>query len=47
MSARGGLIGAHDLWIAATALTHGLSVATGNADEFRRVPGLHVIAAPA
>jgi tRNA(fMet)-specific endonuclease VapC len=44
---RGQLIGAHDLWIAATALAHGLAVASGNADEFRRVPGLRVIAPPA
>ena len=44
---RGQLVGAHDLWIAATALAHGLGVATGNADEFRRIPGLRVIAAPA
>jgi tRNA(fMet)-specific endonuclease VapC len=44
---RGALIGAHDLWIAATALAHGLAVATGNADEFSRIPGLRVIAAPA
>jgi tRNA(fMet)-specific endonuclease VapC len=43
LAATGRLIGAHDLWIAATAVTHGMSVATGNADEFRRVPGLRVI----
>ena len=41
---KGKLIGAHDLWIAATALTHGMSVATANTDEFRRVPGLSVVA---
>lgn len=39
----GDLIGAHDLWIAATALAHGLAVATGNRADFQRVPGLHVI----
>lgn len=39
----GRMIGAHDLWIAATAVTHGMSVATANADEFKRVPGLAVI----
>jgi tRNA(fMet)-specific endonuclease VapC len=39
----GNLIGAHDLWIAATALAHGLAVATGNRADFERVPGLHVI----
>lgn len=42
LAAKGQLIGAHDLWIAATALAHGMGVATGNADEFRRVPGLRV-----
>jgi len=33
-------IGAHDLWIAATALTYGYAVCTHNAREFARVPGL-------
>lgn len=33
-------IGAHDLWIAATALAHGFSVATSNQRDFDRVPGL-------
>jgi tRNA(fMet)-specific endonuclease VapC len=47
LAARGELIGAHDLWIAATALAHGLGVATGNGEEFARVPGLRVIAAHA
>jgi predicted nucleic acid-binding protein len=37
-------IGAHDLWIAATAVAHGMAVATLNASEFARVSGLHVIA---
>ncbi len=44
---RGLVIGALDLWIAATALAHGLGVATGNANEFERIPGLRVIPAPA
>lgn len=39
----GKTIGAHDLWIAATAITHGMSVATANADEFERIPGLAVV----
>jgi len=43
---RGQAIGAHDLWIAATAIAHGLSVATGNAAEYSRVPGLRVLAPP-
>jgi len=37
-------MGAHDLWIAATALAHGFGVATRNAREFERVRGLRVIA---
>lgn len=39
----GNLIGAHDLWIAATALSHGMDVATANARDFGRVPGLNVV----
>lgn len=46
LAAKGQLIGAHDLWIAATALAHGMGIATGNADEFQRVPGLRVITTP-
>jgi len=40
---QGNLIGAHDLWIAATALSHGMEVATANAKDFERVPGLTVV----
>jgi tRNA(fMet)-specific endonuclease VapC len=40
----GDVPGAHDLWIAATALAHGLGVATRNARDFTRVPGLRVVA---
>jgi tRNA(fMet)-specific endonuclease VapC len=47
LSERGEPIGAHDLWIAATALAHGLGVATGNTSHFERVPGLRVVATPA
>lgn len=43
LAAAGNLIGAHDLWIAATALAHGLAVATRNRADFERVPGLHVL----
>jgi tRNA(fMet)-specific endonuclease VapC len=43
LTAKGQPIGAHDLWIAATALAHGMGLATGNACEFQRVPGLRVI----
>ena len=42
LAATGQLIGANDLWIAATALAHGHAVVTNNEDEFRRVPGLVV-----
>lgn len=45
LAARGAVIGAHDLWIAATALAHGLGIATRDADAFGRVPGLRVLAA--
>lgn len=38
------LIGTNDLWIAATALAHGMPVVTANAGHFRRVPGLEVLA---
>lgn len=40
---KGRMIGAHDLWIAATTLAYGMGVATANADEFERVPGLAVV----
>lgn len=38
----GELIGAHDLWLAASALAHGLVVVTHNLREFGRVKGLAV-----
>lgn len=38
----GQLIGSNDLWIAATAVVHGMPVVTRNAAHFRRVPGLEV-----
>ena len=40
---QGALIGANDMWIAATALAHGVALVTRNGDEFRRVPGLEVL----
>jgi tRNA(fMet)-specific endonuclease VapC len=43
LEGNGNLIGAHDLWIAATALSHGMGVATANARDFERVPGLSVV----
>jgi len=39
----GVLIGANDIWIAATAIAHGVPVVTRNADHFRRIPGLEVV----
>ncbi len=47
LAARGSLIGAHDLWIAATAVTYGFGVLTMNVRDFRRVPGLRVVEAAA
>jgi tRNA(fMet)-specific endonuclease VapC len=47
LAKRGQVIGAHDLWIAATAIAHGLAVATSNGADFSRVPGLRVLQAPA
>lgn len=43
---RGEPVGAHDLWIAATAIAHGLAVATRNSSHFSRIPGLRVITSP-
>jgi tRNA(fMet)-specific endonuclease VapC len=43
LQAGGNLIGTNDLWIAATALVHGMPLVTNNSDEFRRVPGLEVL----
>ena len=31
------------MWIAATAVVHGMGVVTKNVDEFSRVPGLTVV----
>lgn len=39
----GYVIGAHDLWIAATGLSQGMAVATANVRDFERVPGLTVV----
>ena len=39
----GQLIGANDLWIAATALANDMPVVTRNEGHFRRVPGLAVV----
>ncbi len=47
LAERGEVIGAHDLWVAAAALSHGLGVATRHASELGRVRGLRVVAATA
>ena len=39
----GSLIGANDLWIAATGIAYGMPVVTRNVSHFRRVPGLDVL----
>ena len=40
---RGMLIGANDLWIAASAIRHGAALVTRNSQEFQRIPGLKVL----
>lgn len=39
----GRLIGANDLWIAATAIAYRMPVVTANPGDFERVPGLEVV----
>jgi tRNA(fMet)-specific endonuclease VapC len=41
-AAKGRMIGAHDLWLAASALANDCSLVTRNVREFERVPGLSV-----
>jgi predicted nucleic acid-binding protein len=40
LEAHGKPIGIEDVWIAATALEHGLTVVTRNLKHFQRIPGL-------
>jgi predicted nucleic acid-binding protein len=40
---QGTMIGTHDLWIGATALSLGFGVLTINVNDFRRIPNLEVI----
>ena len=40
------LIGANDLWIASTSLAHWMPVVTRDAEHYRRVPDLEVVAYP-
>jgi tRNA(fMet)-specific endonuclease VapC len=42
LSAKGEMIGANDLWIAAHAISVGLILVTNNEREFRRVPDLKI-----
>jgi tRNA(fMet)-specific endonuclease VapC len=42
LETRGQIIGTHDLWIAAHALSLDFTLVTENLREFRRVPGLKV-----
>lgn len=42
LASAGRLIGPHDLWLAASCLSKGLSLVTSNVREFERVPGLAV-----
>jgi tRNA(fMet)-specific endonuclease VapC len=43
LEASGKSIPSRDLWIAATALAHGMRVATTNGRDFSRVPGLELL----
>jgi tRNA(fMet)-specific endonuclease VapC len=43
LKANGTLIGTNDLWIAATALVHGMPLVTNNLKDFRRIPDLVVL----
>jgi predicted nucleic acid-binding protein len=43
MAARGRPIAAHDLLIAATAITLGWTIATADARSFRHIPGVRVL----
>ena len=43
LAERGEVIGAHDLWIAATAVAHGFGLATRNRAEFERIAGLRLV----
>jgi tRNA(fMet)-specific endonuclease VapC len=42
LATTGEMIGAHDLWLAAAALAHGLTLVTSNVREFARVAALEV-----
>jgi predicted nucleic acid-binding protein len=40
LAATGRSVGAHDVWLAATCVSHGLTLVTTNPRELSRVPGL-------
>jgi tRNA(fMet)-specific endonuclease VapC len=42
LAGAGRMIGAHDLWLAAAAVAHDLTLVTANVREFEGVPGLAV-----
>jgi tRNA(fMet)-specific endonuclease VapC len=44
LRAKGRLIGSNDLWIGCTAVVERVPLATRNADHFRRIPELEVVA---
>jgi predicted nucleic acid-binding protein len=44
LSAAGTLIGTNDLWIAATARSHGMPLVAASHAEFSRVAGLEILA---
>ena len=44
LARKGTAVGAHDLMIGATALARGYALATLNGKDFRRIPGLRLIA---
>ncbi len=43
LATRGRPTGAHDLWIAATAIAHGLTLATGNTCHYQDITGLALL----
>jgi predicted nucleic acid-binding protein len=43
LKTKGTLIGANDLWIAASALRHQASLVTRNIEDFKRIPGLMLL----
>ena len=44
LAARGQVPGAHDLWIGATAKSHGWPLATLDREDFSRIDGLELVA---